>query len=223
MKHKKQPKNHPKDKTNRRKIDAKLLDLFNESGITFSHAAEIAGCSRQYASEQFKKFGDEIEKQQNKFGSWVEKNDAVRIRALEGLSRQVNDSDQRIQDLKDRLEKSKSVQASMEPEMIEKIKDGPLGKALQGIDFNDVIALVNYISNNLNLWKNMGYYVETISNNLRSEITLKAELQQQYDVIEIMPPASEILDREIERRIAEKQHLQPVDQQQIIEEAKQKK
>jgi Ni,Fe-hydrogenase I large subunit len=204
-------------------LDKQLLALFNEDGITYSHAAEITKCSRQYASNQFKIFGDKIEANKQIYESWIEKNDRVRDRALEGLSRNVKNCDDNIVGLKEHLKKAQSVQAAIIPKMVDTVNDSEIGRMLKHVDFKVTLAIYQELSKDLNMYKNYGYYVETISNNLRAETILKAELQQQYDTIEILPPASEVLDREIERRIAEKQHLQPINSEAQVQEAKNKK
>ncbi len=205
----------------RKQIDNKLLELFNEGGITHGHAGELARCSRQYASEKFKKFGDEIQASQPVYESWVMKNDRVRDRALEGLSRNVKNCDDTIQELKKRLKEAQSVQTEIFPETANKVQDTELGEALKHITAKTLFAIYKFLSTDMNMWKNYGYYVETISNNLRAETILKAEFQQQFDTIEILPPATEILDREIEKRIAEKQNLKAIDlQTQMIANSK---
>jgi Ni,Fe-hydrogenase I large subunit len=225
MNPKKKPKKkaHPGPKPKNTEQDKILLKLFNEDGITFSHAAEITGCSRQYASKKFAEFGDIIDKEKQVYDSWVDKNDKVRDRALEGLSRNVADSDRNIERIAEHLKRAQSVQAAIIPQMIDEVEDSEIGQALQHVDQKVVLQIYQKLSKDLNMYKNYGYYIETISNNLRAEKTLKAELQQQYDTIEILPPASEILDKEIERRIAEKQHMQPLTEEEQKQEAKSKK
>lgn len=217
----KHAKRGPKPKNGN--VDEILLHLFNEDGITYGHAAEIAKCSNEYASKKFYEFGDKIEKNKLIYESWVDKNDKVRDRSLEGISRNVVQCDSTILEIKKRLEKAQEMQAAIIPKIIDRVENSDVGAVLKNVDFDVILGIVKAVSSDLNLWKNFGYYAETISNNLRAEIVLKAELQQQFDAIEIMPPASEILDREIERRIAEKQNLQQVTPAEQAQEIKRKK
>lgn len=205
-------------------IDNKLRELYLQDGITITRAAIIAGCDAKHASLQFKKFGEEIaEHVMAGDEDWLEKNDRVRARALEGLAVQVQSSDDKLGAMKLELKSAKELQANLIPNAMEKFMDTELYAAVQGaiekMDTKTFFAIYSMMQGDINMWKNYGYYVQTIRNNIRAETQLNLEIQQQYDTIEIMPPASEIMDRIIERKIAEKQGLTqpvPVTEQQTI-------
>lgn len=190
-------------------IDDTLKKLYYKGGITYSQAGEKAGCSRQHASLMFKKFGDEIAQYQIKDEDWITKNDRVRDRALEGLSTNVIECDGTLSELKERLKKAIEIQEAVLPDTVARLQNTKLGEAIEHLKPGDVFAIYKIINNDINMYKNYGYLVEQITSDMRAERTLKAELQQQFDIIEILPPPSEILDRVIERRIAEKLKLAP--------------
>ena len=205
-----------------KKYDAELRKLYNEGGITYSHAAELTGCSRQYAADKFHKFDEELA-DEGIAASWIEKNNAAKTRAKEGFSRDIKKCDNRIEDLQSRLTQAKEKQKLLEVKVLNDVLESELGEFLGQVDMKTVYAILNKIVDTTNLWKNMGYYVETISNNLRSEIILQNELKQQFEIIDLMPPASEILDREIEKRIAAKMNLTEQTEAKVQQEMKKKK
>ena len=190
-------------------INKKLEELYFEGGITYTQAGQLADCSRQHASLMFKKFGDEIVQFKEKDEDWITKNDRVRDRALEGLSTNVRECDNSLASLEKRFKKTVEIQNAVLPDTVAKLQQTKLGEAIEHLKTSDVFAIFKIINTDINLWKNFGYLIEMISSNFKAERTLKAELQQQYDFIEILPPPSEVLDRVIERRIAEKLKLSP--------------
>lgn len=190
-------------------IDDALKKLYYEGGITYSQAGEMAGCSRQHASNMFKKFGDEIAQYQVKDEDWITKNDRVQDRALEGLSTNIRECNGSITEQKKRLKKAIEIQEAVLPDTAARLQNTKLGEAIEHLKPGDVFAIYKIINNDINMYKNYGYLVEQITNDMRVERTLKVELQQQYDTIEILPPPSEILDRVIERKIAQKLKLAP--------------
>lgn len=208
-------KSGPKPKSEQQAIDKKLKEFYFQDGITYTHAAELAGCSDKYASLQFKKFGDDIDKNKEPDDTWIDKNDRVRTRALQGLSKQINQSSEAITRLTQEHKKEKQVKDAIIPNLAQKIEDSEIGAVIleaikdKTIKWAHVMQLQSILNNDLNLYKNFGYYVTTLEEKIRGERTFQAELQQQYDTIEILPPPSEILDAELERRIAEKQNLKP--------------
>ena len=208
-------------------IDDELKKLYFKGGITYTQAGEMADCSRQHASLMFKKFGDEIVQFKEKDEDWISKNDRVRDRALEGLTTNVRDCDYSLTALEKRFKKTVEIQQAVLPDTVAKLQQTKLGEAIEHLKTSDVFAIFKIINTDINLWKNFGYLIEMISTNLKAERTLKAELQQQYDFIEILPPPSEILDRVIEKRIAEKLKLAPalpeLTKVTVIEKKKKKK
>lgn len=211
----------PKTAAHKETIDKTLRELYYEDGITYTHAGEIAGCSPEYASLQFKKIGDEIARNKPIDEDWIAKNDRVRDRALEGLSRQIKDSDQEIIKYQKRTKEMQEIQDLILADTKQQLDDTPIGilikKAKLEIDNKTLLSIYNMLGSSLNMHKNYGYYVETIINNKREELTFHAQLQQQYDTIEILPPAKEVLNAEIERRIAEKNNIKPVEPLQIVD------
>lgn len=208
----------------KKEIDDKLRELYLRGGITYTHAAQISNCSNEYASLAFKKFGVEIAENKEPDEDWYDKNDRVRDRALEGLSRQIKKSDENLSIMNQRLKNSKEIQVNILPNACEKIiGETSLREFVDSLKPKEFFALYGMMGGDLNMWKNYGYLVETINNNIRAETILQMELQQQYDSIEILPPPSEVLDATIEKRIAEKQGLtQPTPEQQIQEQKKKK-
>ena len=190
-------------------INKNLEKLYFEGGITYTQAGQLADCSRQHASLMFKKFGDEIVQFKEKDEDWITKNDRVRDRALEGLSTNVRECDNSLASLEKRFKKTVEIQNAVLPDTVAKLQQTKLGEAIEHLKTSDVFAIFKIINTDINLWKNFGYLIEMISSNFKAERTLKAELQQQYDFIEILPPPSEVLDRVIERRIAQKLKLAP--------------
>lgn len=191
-------------------INKKLKELYLQDGITYGHAGEIADCSPEYASLMFKKFGDEIAQHKEPDEDWLSKNDRVRDRALEGLSRKIKSSDDTIDDYNTRIRESKQVHLAILPNAASQLEKTALGGIITRLDVKKMLEIYNLVGSALNMHKNYGYYVETIINNKREEITFHAQLQQQYDTIEILPPAKEVLNAMIERRIAEKNNIKPL-------------
>ena len=207
------PVSGPKSRSRKKAINNKLKELYYTDGITYTRAASIACCSRQYAARIFWKLAEEIAKYKEESNeTWIEKNDRVRDRALEGLSIQLEKSNNRLQAMKKQIKKAIEMQEALLPNLSEKIaNEANLGQALGSLSPEDLVILHSLITDGITTWKNYGYYVQVIGNNIRSETTLNLEVQQQYDTIEILPPPSEILNAEIERRIADRQGLaQPV-------------
>ena len=208
-------------------INKNLEKLYFEGGITYTQAGQLADCSRQHASLMFKKFGDEIVQFKEKDEDWITKNDRVRDRALEGLSTNVRECDNSLASLEKRFKKTVEIQNAVLPDTVAKLQQTKLGEAIEHLKTSDVFAIFKIINTDINLWKNFGYLIEMISSNFKAERTLKAELQQQYDFIEILPPPSEVLDRVIERRIAQKLKLAPalpeLAKVTVIEKGKKKK
>jgi len=202
-------KSGAKSDSTKRSINKTLKELYYEDGITYTHAAEIAGCSKLYASIAFKQLGNEIAKYREKDEDWIDKNDRVRDRALEGLSRKIKHSDEEIEWYRTRIREQKAIQLAILPNAAEQLEDTPLAGIISKIDVKVMLEIYKLIGISLNMYKDYGYYIEQIINNKRAEIILHAQLQQQYDTIEILPPAREVLNAEIERRIAAKNNLMP--------------
>lgn len=202
-------KSGPIPKSRKIDIDAKLTELYYENGITATQASIIAGCSRQYASEKFKEIGSKIVDAEEMEDDWFGRDERTRKRMKEGLSIQIINTDKNIERMTQRLKKAQEIQAAILPDLVSKVSDSKLGRILENVDMNVVMEVYKIISNDLNMWKNYGYHVDGIETNIRNEVTFKAELQAQYDTIELTPPLKQQLEQEIERRIAEKNNLKP--------------
>lgn len=203
-------KSGPKSDVKKEDLDKTLKELYYEDGITYSHAAELAGCSPLYSSIAFKKFGNEIAEYREKDEDWIAKNDRVRDRALEGLSRKIKNSDEEIERYRTRIREQKAIQLAILPNAAEKLENTALARIITKLDVKKMLEIYNLVGSTLDMYRNYGYYTETIINNLRAEIILHVQLQQQYDTIEILPPAKEVINAEIERRIvAAKNNLLP--------------
>jgi len=200
-------------KAKKKEINAKLKELYFEDGITYTLAGKLAGCSNEYASLMFKKFGDEIKEFKEDDADWIEKNDRVRDRALEGLALRITNSKKTIERMEEKRKKINTIQQAILPDLAQKVEDSPVGEALlaamdkEKIDSKDVLFLQKVLNKDLNLYKNFGYYVTTLEERIHTETIFNAELQAQYDTIEILPPPSEVLNAEIEKRIAAKQNI----------------
>lgn len=205
-------KSGPKPVAKKDDIEKKLRELYYQDGITYTHAAELAGCGADYSALMFKKFGEEIARNKPIDEDWLAKNDRVRDRALEGLSRQIADSDNEIIKFNARIKSAKLIQLAILPNAAGQLEETALGGIIARIDVKKMLEIYNLVGSALNMHKNYGYYVEQIVKNKREEITLHAQLQQQYDTIEILPPAKEILNAEIERRIAAKNNMKELEE-----------
>jgi len=206
-------KRGPKPDSKKKETDRVLKQLYFQDGITYTHAAEIAKCDVEHASLMFKKFGDDIQTHKEDDADWIERNDRVRERALEGLSIKIKKSDTTITRMEEKRKKINEIQQAILPDLAQKVEDTEVGQViLEGIDkekivWKDVLELQKILNKDLNLFKNFGYYVTTLEERIHTENIFNAELQVQYDTIEILPPPSEVLNREIEKRIADKQKL----------------
>jgi len=211
-------KRGPKPDSKKKETDRVLKQLYFQDGITYTHAAEIAKCDIEHASLMFKKFGDDIQTHKEDDADWIERNDRVR--------------ESTITRMEEKRKKINEIQQAILPDLAQKVEDTEVGQViLEGIDkekivWKDVLELQKILNKDLNLFKNFGYYVTTLEERIHTENIFNAELQVQYDTIEILPPPSEVLNREIEKRIADKQKLkQPMPaqvQQKTIKELKKK-
>lgn len=189
--------------------DIKLRQLYCQDGITPWRASNEVNCGYEYAVKKFKEFGQELTDAEEE--NWVERQDKVRKRALEGLTIQIKDSETQIQGISNRLKKSIDMQGMITDSLITNVEDSELGSviidAIGKVDAKVAMAIFKQLANDVNMWKNYGYLVEQVQKQLQAERTFKAELQMQYDGIEIMPPPSAVLEAEIEKSIAAKNEL----------------
>jgi len=198
-----------KDAKAKAEQDIKLRQLYSQDGITPWRASIDTKCGYEYAVKKFKEFGQELTDAEDE--NWIERQDKVRKRSLEGLSIQIKDAETQIKVVEKRLEKSRDMQESLIDTMVENIQNTELGEVIQDaigrVDAKVAMAIFKQITNDINMWKNYGYLVEQVQSTLNRERVFKAELQMQYDGIEIMPPPSAVLEAEIEKSIAAKNDL----------------
>jgi len=198
-------------KTTKVKIeqDIKLRKLFDQDGITPWFASNEVNCGYEYAVKKFQEFGQELV--DNEDENWIERQDKVRKRAMEGLSIQITDAETQIKSTENRLKKSIDMQGMLIDSLISNVEETELGQviadAIGRVDAKVTMAIFKQLTNDINMWKNYGYLVEQVQSTLNRERVFKAELQMQYDGIEIMPPPSAVLEAEIEKSIAEKNAL----------------
>jgi len=189
--------------------DIRLRQLFNQDGITPWSASQEVKCGYEYAVRKFKEFGQELVDAEDE--NWIERQDKVRKRSLEGLAIQIKDAEKIVEGVSDRLVKTRDVQESLMDKLVEDVEDSELGIIIQDavgkIDSKIVFAIFTQLTNNLIMYNNFGQLVEKIQRQLQGERTFKAELQMQYDGIEILPPPSAVLEAEIEKAIATKNAL----------------
>ena len=191
------------------KTTTKLRELFFGDGITINHAAEIAGCSDNTARKQFRIFAQEIADKEEE--DWIDKNNKARYRSLEGISRRIQESEIVETRLHEQLKTDKEIHKNILKNTIKKIKNNPrfnkISKLLPNFNEEDLIVLYNMLGGSFDMQKSYGHYVLLIENQLRQEIQHKDELILQFDSLEIMPPASVVIDTIIEKRIAQKNNL----------------
>lgn len=198
-------------KTTKVKIeqDIKLRELFDKDGMTPWFASNQVNCGYEYAVRKFKEFGQTLTDAEEE--NWIERQDKVRKRALEGWSIQIKDAEIIIETVQKRLEKTRDIQESLMDTVVEDVEKTELGEiivdALGRIDGKVALAIFRQLSNNLMMYNNFGVLVERIQRQLQGERTFMAEIQQQYDGIEILPPPSAVLEAEIEKHIALKNEL----------------
>ncbi len=189
--------------------DIRLRQLFNQDGITPWSASQEVKCGYEYAVRKFKEFGQELVDAEDE--NWIERQDKVRKRSLEGLAIQIKDAEKIVEGVSDRLVKTRDVQESLMDKLVNDVENSELGIIIQDavgkIDSKIVFTIFTQLTNNLIMYNNFGQLVEKIQRQLQGERTFKAELQMQYDGIEILPPPSAVLEAEIEKAIATKNAL----------------
>lgn len=208
----KKPKRGKKS-TNLKTIqDKKLEELYYEDGITPKMASKIVGCGYKYALTKFNSLGAIIAEAEDE--DWIERNERVRKRALEGLSVKLQDAKDHIKFVNSQLDQNKMMQEAALGDAVDKLGESPLGEMLkeifEKIDKKVLFIVVGMLRKELDIHRSYGFLVAQLIREMRSERVFVAEMQQQFDAIEILPPPKAVLDAEIERHIAAKQSmLQP--------------
>ena len=199
----------PKDGKEKLELHRKLRECFFEDGITSNQAATKCGCSYRYAAWYFRYLGLLINEAEEH--DWLERNDIVRKRALEGISVKIQDLKPRITLIREVVDEARKMQKLLLPNAIDKAKKGHMQIFFQELaedeEAETFFEIVNFLSNYLKEYANFGHLFNQQIQTEKMMLTYAAELQQQYDAIEIMPPPSAVLELELEKRIADKQKL----------------
>jgi len=149
-------------------LDKKLHEQFDIDGITPWRASIDCGCSYEYAIKKFDDFAVTLVEAEEE--NWIERQDKVRKRILEGLSVQVIDAESQITNTKKRFDKTIDIQEQLIDTMIDNAENTELGGILKDVigrmDLKVVLAISKQITNDLNMWKNCGYLVEKIDGQL---------------------------------------------------------
>lgn len=168
------------DKDKHKLLDADkfktLESLFLMDGITPYQAAKIVGISYNTARLYFKDWAEELTEDEA-HETWAMREKRVRARALEGIAKKIVAASERLRHIE-----------RIYGNIILK-KDPKNSKKLITKHPNEIDPVLSSI------------YEKQIR---MTEIFL-TELQQQFDGIEMMPPAEAILERELEKLVAEKQ------------------
>jgi archaellum component FlaC len=197
----------PKSAAKRKEIDKKLKELYFKGGITYTQAAIDADCGAEYASLQFKKFAEQITEYEDT--DWLENEANERTRALEGISKMIQEREETLERHEKRLKKMLEIHNAILPNLVQKVEDSKVGRVLANMDMDDVLEVYKIISKDLDMYKNYGYHIDGIESTIRQESIFKAELQMEYSAIKMKPPIKERMIAELEKRIAEKNNLQP--------------
>jgi len=199
----------PKEKV---ELNKKLRDCFMEDGMTANMAATKCGCSYRYAVWYFKRLGMIITEEEEH--DWIERNDIVRKRALEGISTRIEDLKPRIKVAREAVDEAREMQKKLLEKTLSKAKKSHLQIFFQELAQDEeqeiFFEIINFLAGYLKEYANLGYLFNQQMLTEKALLVFSAELQQQYDSIEILPPPSEVLEAELEKRIAAKQNLYPV-------------
>lgn len=202
-------KRGPKTAALKVQTDVKLRQLYDQDGITPWRASQIAQCGYEYAQKKFKEFADQIATQENE--DWIEKNDRVRARALEGIAVKIGEVEVNLERIQEQIKEAKHMQRTGLDETESELQNTEVYKMvkdyLDHMDSKLFMIMITVLRKSLDQHKAYGFLLSGLAQQERASITLKAELQQQYDAIEILPPPSAVLEAELEKRIAAKQGL----------------
>jgi len=202
----------PKDPKDKIELHKKLRECFMEDGITPYAASVRCGCNYRYAVHYFKRLGTIISEEEEH--DWIERNDIVRKRALEGLALKITEIKPRIELIQKAVDEAREMQGILTVKTIDKAKKGHLQVFFQELAEDEeqevFFEIINFLAGYLKEYTNLGYLFNQELQTEKILRTFAAELQQQYDSIEILPPPSEVLRAELEKRIAEKQNLYQV-------------
>jgi len=151
-----------------------LDELFFTDGITAYKASRLVGVDYKTAKKYFADWSKQLIAE-DAHETWVDRNTRVRVRAIEGLANTIYEIRKIRKRFSQRLEKTLS-----KIESLEKFSKKSTNNEIEKLEFKLVI------------------YEKIV----RKNIGLEAELQQQFDTIQILPPPNEVLEAEIEKHIA---------------------
>lgn len=201
----KKVKRGPKKPGDKIEIERKLRELFDEDGITPWLASRIVGCDFRFAVSRFNHYAEQIIEAEEQ--DWIARNEKVRKRALEGISTKIKIAKEDLKIIEKQLDTNQKFQEAAIHDTVEYLKKSPIGIAMGHLKEEDFFDLVSLLRRELDIHKSYGFLLVQDIQQLRSQRTFAAELQQQYDSIEILPPPSAVLELELEKRIAAKQEL----------------
>jgi hypothetical protein len=167
-----------------------LRELFLEDGMTAYQAAQITGNHFRTVQNYFDEWADEIIKVSG-HETWIAREKRVRARALEGISKKLTSVRTRLAKLYSILDELIEVRSLVTKH------EKALDRKLQ--------AVVNTLDDDK--FDKLNSEIERYERIVRLNDILASELQIQFDSIEMMPPSEAILDRELEKLIAEKQGI----------------
>lgn len=197
----------PKSENEKLSIDKQLRDLFDEDGCTPWRASLKVKCSYPYAVQKFKDFAAMIVDAEEQ--DWIERIERIRARALEGISVKIETAKEDVKLVLTQLSTNKKFQDAAIIDTVAYLKKSPIGIALGKLDEEAFFDLVAVLRKELDVHKAYGFLINNNLAQLRADRIYAAELQQQYDAIEILPPPSAVLEAELEKRIAERNNIRP--------------
>jgi len=166
-----------------------LKELFLMDGMTSYQASQETNYNFRTVSNYFKTWADEIIDTEG-HENWIEREGRIRTRSLEGTSKKLHTVRIRLSKLQIILDDLLTLRSftTTKDSLNAKIK-----KLISSLDSDGIDKL--------------NVEIERYERIVRNNDILSSELQQQYDAIEMMPPAEAILDRELELLIAQKQAI----------------
>ena len=181
-------KGGPKTKPQKKKMLEELKEIFLLDGMTAYQASQQTEYDFKTVQNYFNQWADEIIDAEG-HEDWVEREARVRTRSLEGVSKKLTTVRERLTKLHKILDELIDTRTLLTSK--EKQKDKKIQKIIDSLDSDKT--------------EKLNVEVERYERIVRLNDIMSSELQQQYDAIEMMPPAEAILDRELEKLIAEKQ------------------
>lgn len=161
-----------------------LQELFYMDGITAWHAHKLTGVTYRAVKKYFQVWGEELVNDEE-HEPWTEKQKRVRARSLEGLTRQIVNVQTRL--------------TTLEHQYAQLTRDThEVGGSSGGTGKNKkIIHKYKHVSQ-INPQLQYG-----LDDQLRKNTILLEELKAQAFAIQMLPPADVILEKEVEKQLAE--------------------